>query len=49
MSNYGMEDSNDYNGYRIKSVQATKVHKILFAIIGIAIAALIVCAFIFGT
>ncbi len=46
MARYGMEDPEEYNGYYAKSTQATKKHKIIFAVIGIMIVALVVVAIV---
>lgn len=46
MADYGMEDSSDYNGHYSKSTPATRVHKIIFIIIAIAVVAFFTVAII---
>lgn len=46
MARYGMEDSDEYNGFHSKSTQVTKKHIIIFSIIAIAIVVLILAAII---
>ena len=46
MSKYGMDDWENHTGYYAKSTQATKKHKIIFAIIGIIIIAVVAAAII---